>query len=223
MVRPSFVPTPKIRALRDLLRSRKAQADGGGKEIQHFEKILEGAGHHADLGGSDGLASVFAAHDRGAHRRRARPQGLARMVKSRLRSKLPQLERAFSGRCSEHRAFLCTEIKGISLSPSAWSACPCSCSSCSSTPTAVSSSGCRTPVSSSWVARCRAASVALGGTTVVRLVFGLAPGLVGLAFAGRTLHELATWRAARELGKRHWLASEVEPRHEIPTAGPRPD
>jgi hypothetical protein len=66
-----------------------------------------------------------------------------------------------------------------------------------------------------------AVSVVFGGTTVIWLAFALALGLVGVAFAGLTLHEVESWRAAHELGQLHWLAPEAVPRREVPAAGPR--
>lgn len=44
MVRPSFVPPPPIRALRDLTRYRKTQIDARVAEIQRLEKVLQDAG-----------------------------------------------------------------------------------------------------------------------------------------------------------------------------------
>src|SRR5947207_6852049 len=44
MVRPSFVPPPEIRELRELTRYRKTQVDARGKEIQRLEKTLQDAG-----------------------------------------------------------------------------------------------------------------------------------------------------------------------------------
>ena len=44
MVRPSFVPPPDIRELRELTRYRKTQVDARAKEIQRLEKILQDAG-----------------------------------------------------------------------------------------------------------------------------------------------------------------------------------
>ncbi|MGD0985311.1 MAG: transposase [Acidimicrobiales bacterium] len=44
MVRPSFVPPPEIRELRELTRYRKTQVDARGKEIQRLEKVLQDAG-----------------------------------------------------------------------------------------------------------------------------------------------------------------------------------
>lgn len=71
-----------------------------------------------------------------------------------------------------------------------------------------------------------AASVVFGGTTVIWLAFGLALGLVGVAFGGMTVHEIETWRTMHRLGRLHWLAPvettpETEPRQEAPVAGAR--
>ena len=44
MVRPSFVPPPEIRELRELTRYRKIQVDARAKEIQRLEKVLQDAG-----------------------------------------------------------------------------------------------------------------------------------------------------------------------------------
>jgi transposase len=44
MVRPSFVPPPEIRELRELTRYRKTQVDARVKELQCLEKTLQDAG-----------------------------------------------------------------------------------------------------------------------------------------------------------------------------------
>ncbi|EQD69726.1 transposase IS116/IS110/IS902 family protein [mine drainage metagenome] len=44
MVRPSLVPPPEIRELRDVTRYRKTQVDARAKEIQRLEKVLQDAG-----------------------------------------------------------------------------------------------------------------------------------------------------------------------------------
>jgi transposase len=44
MVRPSFVPPPEIRELRELTRYRKAEIDTRAREIQRLEKVLQDAG-----------------------------------------------------------------------------------------------------------------------------------------------------------------------------------
>ena len=44
LVRPSFVPPPEIRRLRDLTRLRKAQINERTRAIQRLEKVLQDAG-----------------------------------------------------------------------------------------------------------------------------------------------------------------------------------
>src|SRR3546814_6345880 len=44
MVRPSFVPPPDIRGLRELTRYRKTQIRARGQEIQRLEKLFQDAG-----------------------------------------------------------------------------------------------------------------------------------------------------------------------------------
>ena len=41
MVRPSFVPPPEIRELREITRYRKTQVQARAKEIQRLEKVLQ--------------------------------------------------------------------------------------------------------------------------------------------------------------------------------------
>src|ERR671929_288451 len=44
LVRPSFVPPPEIRRLRDLTRLRKAQSNERARTIRRLEKVLQDAG-----------------------------------------------------------------------------------------------------------------------------------------------------------------------------------
>ena len=44
MVRPSFVPPPPIRQLRELTRYRKTQIDARAAEMARLEKVLQDAG-----------------------------------------------------------------------------------------------------------------------------------------------------------------------------------
>jgi transposase len=44
MIRPSFVPPPPIRELRELTRYRKTQIDARAAEVQRLEKVLQDAG-----------------------------------------------------------------------------------------------------------------------------------------------------------------------------------
>ena len=79
MVRPSFVPPPPIRELRELTRYRKTQSDARAAEIQRLEKVLQDAGIKLTSVASRGPDAVGAGDDRGADRRRGR-RGEARGV-----------------------------------------------------------------------------------------------------------------------------------------------
>lgn len=106
LVRGSFVPPEPIRQLRDLTRTRTAIARERGREVQRLEKLLEDAGIKlssvaSDITGVSGRAMLEAliAGDRD-------PAGLADLAKRRMRSKIPELTEALTGRFSEHHSFL---------------------------------------------------------------------------------------------------------------------
>ena len=106
LVRGSFVPPAPIRQLRDLTRTRTAITRGRGREVQRLEKLLEDAGIKlssvaSDINGVSGRAMLEAmiAGQRD-------PAVLADLAKRRLRSKIPALTEALTGRFSEHHAFL---------------------------------------------------------------------------------------------------------------------
>jgi hypothetical protein len=48
-------------------------------------------------------------------------------------------------------------------------------------------------------------SVAVSGSAVEWLSFGLALGIVALGVTGLSVNEIANWRAQRQLGDLHWL------------------
>jgi transposase len=106
LVRGSFVPPEPIRQLRDLTRTRTSVVRERGREIQRTEKLLEDAGIKlssvaSDIGGVSGRAMLEAliAGQRD-------PAALADLAKRRLRSKIPELTEALTGRFNEHHAFL---------------------------------------------------------------------------------------------------------------------
>jgi transposase len=110
MVRPSFVPPPPIRELRELTRYRKTQVDARGKEIQRLEKVLQDAG----LKLTSVASSVWSVSSRTIIEAliagQRDPVVLAEMAKSRLRSKIPQLQEALSGHFGSHHAIVCRQI-----------------------------------------------------------------------------------------------------------------
>ena len=73
MVRPSFVPPPAIRELRELTRYRKTQIDVRAAEIARLEKVLQDAGIKLTSVASNVLTQSRAGDHRGADRRAARP------------------------------------------------------------------------------------------------------------------------------------------------------
>jgi transposase len=106
LVRGSFVPPEPIRVLRDLTRARTAITRERGREVQRLEKLLEDAGIKLSAVASDitGVSGrlMLAALIEGQRD----PAALADLAKRRLRSKIPALTEALTGRFSEHHAFL---------------------------------------------------------------------------------------------------------------------
>ncbi len=106
LVRGSFVPPEPIRQLRDLTRTRTMMVRERAKEIQRLEKLLEDAGIKlssvaSDISGVSGrlMLDALIAGQRD-------PGALADLAKRRLRSKIPALTEALTGRFTEHHAFL---------------------------------------------------------------------------------------------------------------------
>ena len=106
LVRGSFVPPEPIRQLRDLTRTRTAITRERGREVQRLEKLLEDAGIKlssvaSDITGVSGRAMLEA-----LIKGERDPAGLADLAKRRLRTKIPQLTEALTGRFAEHHGFL---------------------------------------------------------------------------------------------------------------------
>ena len=85
LVRPSFVPPPEIRRLRDLTRLRTAQGNERGRSIQRLEKVLQDAGIKLTSVASHDLLEVRAGDARSAALRSHRPEQLAELAKGRMR------------------------------------------------------------------------------------------------------------------------------------------
>lgn len=110
MLRPSFVPPPPIRLLRDLTRYRTAQVNARSAEKNRVEKLLEDAQIKLSVvasdifgvSGRDMMAALIAGQ--------RDPQVLAQMARGRMRSKLPDLAEAFTGRFTDHHGFLLAKM-----------------------------------------------------------------------------------------------------------------
>jgi len=110
LLRPSFVPPPPIRELRDLTRYRVQQLQDRTQEVNRLCKVLEDAGVKltsvvSDVMGVSGRAMIAALVEGTTD-----PVVLADLARGRLRKKLPELQRALQGRFRTHHAFLIQQI-----------------------------------------------------------------------------------------------------------------
>ena len=106
LVRPSFVPPPEIRELRDLLRHRRTLAETLASERNRTLKLLETANIKlssvaTDVFGVSGTAMLKALVEGDMA-----PEAMAELAKGRLRTKLEHLVKALQGRLTEHHGFL---------------------------------------------------------------------------------------------------------------------
>lgn len=106
LVRPSFVPPPPIRELRDLTRTRAAVVRERAREVSRLEKLLEGAGIKLSVVASDltGVSSRAMLEALAAGERD--PQRLAGLANWRMKGKTGQLIEALTGFFTDHHAFL---------------------------------------------------------------------------------------------------------------------
>jgi transposase len=110
MIRPSFVPPPPIRTLRDLTRYRFDQVAVRTAEKQRVEKLLEDAQIKLSVvatdifgvSGRDMMAALIAGQ--------RDPTVLAQLARGRMRGKLAALQEAFTGRFNDHHAFLLSKM-----------------------------------------------------------------------------------------------------------------
>lgn len=106
MLRPSFVPPPQIRLLRDLTRYRVDLVGVRTAEKNRVEKLLEDAQIKLSVVASDILGvsgrEMMAASLAGERD----PKALVQLARSSMRRKIPLLEEGFVGRLTDHHAFL---------------------------------------------------------------------------------------------------------------------
>jgi transposase len=106
LLKPSFVPPPPIRELRDLTRYRRKLVESRSAERNRLLKVLETANIKLSSVASDvfGVSGrqMLAALVQG----QATPPQMAELAKGRMRDKIPQLELALEGRLQEHHRFL---------------------------------------------------------------------------------------------------------------------
>ncbi|MCX4097495.1 IS110 family transposase [Nocardia sp. alder85J] len=106
LLRASLVPPPPIRQLRDLTRARTVLLRDRARQVQRIEKILEDAGIKlsavvSDIMGVSGRAmldALIAGSDD--------PATIAGLARGRMRSKVPALAEALTGRFTAHHGYL---------------------------------------------------------------------------------------------------------------------
>ena len=106
MIRPSFVPPPQIRQLRDVTRYRADLVAARTAEKQRVEKLLEDAQIKlsvvvSDIFGVSGrqmLAALISGQ--------RDPKALAQLARGTMRRKITTLQEAFTGYFTSHHAFL---------------------------------------------------------------------------------------------------------------------
>jgi transposase len=112
MLRPSFVPPPEIRRLRDVTRYRADLVAVRTAEKQRVEKLLEDAQIKLSvvasdifgISGRDMMAALIAGE--------RDPKVLAQLARTRMRTKLGLLVEAFTGHFTDHHAFLLAKMLG---------------------------------------------------------------------------------------------------------------
>jgi transposase len=103
LIRASFVPPPEIRALRDLVRHRKALVSTQAAERNRTLQLLESAGIKlasvmSDVFGVSGMLMLQALAEGGSA-----PAAMADLAKRRLRRKVDQLALALDGPLADHQ------------------------------------------------------------------------------------------------------------------------
>jgi transposase len=109
LLRPSFVPPPPQRALRDLTRQRTHLIRERASEVNRMQKVLEWANIKlasvvTDISGVSARAMLQA-----LVAGQTDVSALAQLAKGRLRNKLPELEQALRGTLQPHHAFMISQ------------------------------------------------------------------------------------------------------------------
>jgi transposase len=111
LVRPSFVPPPEIRRLRDLTRLRKAQINERARCIQRLEKVLQDAGIKLTSVASQTYSKSARAMLEALLSGVTEPEQLAELAKARMRAKIPQLREALASRFQiEHHGIMVAQL-----------------------------------------------------------------------------------------------------------------
>jgi len=106
LLRASLVPPPPIRRLRDLTRARTDLNRDRVRQIHRLEKILQDAGIKLSSVATDIMGQSSRAMLEALIEGKTDPAALADLAKRRLRSKIPALTEALTGRFTAHHGYL---------------------------------------------------------------------------------------------------------------------
>ena len=106
LIRPSFVPSREQRELRELTRYRMALVKERSAELNRMQKTLEGANIKlasvvSDINGKSARDMVIALVGGSTN-----AEAMADLARGRMRDKLPELQRALTGRFAPHQRFM---------------------------------------------------------------------------------------------------------------------
>ena len=110
MIRPSFVPPPQIRRLRDVTRYRADPVGARTAEKQRAEKLLEDACIKLSVVASDIFGVSGRAMMAALIAGQRDPTVLAQLARGRMRAKITALEDAFTGHFTDYHAFLLAKM-----------------------------------------------------------------------------------------------------------------
>jgi transposase len=110
MVRPSFVPPPPVRELRELTRYRKSQTTIRAQEVQRLDKVLQDAGIKISSVAAKVLGKSTRAMIEALIAGQRDPAVLANHALGKLRPKIPALTEALVGRFAAHHGALARAI-----------------------------------------------------------------------------------------------------------------
>jgi transposase len=110
LLRPSFIPEPPMRALRDLMRARKTLVYARSQQVNRVQKVLETANIKlssvlSDVMGKSGQAMLEALVEGPSD-----PEALAELARGSLRGKLPALREALEGHIQAHQRVLLQQL-----------------------------------------------------------------------------------------------------------------
>ena len=107
LLRGSFIPSAEIKAARDVIRYRAKLTESRTSELSRLGNVLQDAGIKADSVASSITTKSVRAMVEALIDGERRPTVLAELARGRMRSKIPDLQRALEGRFDDHHALMC--------------------------------------------------------------------------------------------------------------------